>query len=62
MLSEGIDFYINETGYVVFTTEYHLKRGYCCGNGCLNCPWAKAQKNERELNISTNQTFKELDI
>jgi len=23
----------------VFTSVYLLKRGYCCGNGCLNCPY-----------------------
>jgi hypothetical protein len=39
MLKENIDFYINEDGYIVFTKEYHLKRGYCCKNKCLNCPW-----------------------
>jgi len=38
-LKEGIDYYINEDGNLVFTREYHLKRGYCCQNKCLNCPW-----------------------
>ncbi|WP_421828254.1 DUF5522 domain-containing protein [Larkinella sp.] len=33
------DYYYNEQGYVVFTTVYHLKRGYCCKNGCKHCPW-----------------------
>ncbi|MGL4632641.1 MAG: DUF5522 domain-containing protein [Leadbetterella sp.] len=33
------NFYINENGMVVFTREYHLKRGYCCQNRCLNCPY-----------------------
>ncbi|WP_191908840.1 DUF5522 domain-containing protein [Larkinella humicola] len=39
---EGLDdedYYYNEQGYVVFTTVYHLKRGYCCKNGCKHCPW-----------------------
>lgn len=39
MLKEGADFYFNEYGYMVFTKEYHINRGYCCKNGCLNCPW-----------------------
>lgn len=39
MLVEGVDYYINEDGNLVFTKEYHLKRGYCCKNKCLNCPW-----------------------
>jgi len=24
---------------MVFTAAYHLKRGYCCGNGCRHCPY-----------------------
>jgi hypothetical protein len=37
-LQEGIDFYF-ENGNLVFTEAYHLKRGYCCGNGCRHCPY-----------------------
>ncbi|MBU2915365.1 hypothetical protein KO526_15305 [Reichenbachiella agariperforans] len=29
----------NESGLIVFTKEYHLKRGYCCKNGCKHCPY-----------------------
>ncbi len=38
-LVEGIDYYINEDGYVVLTEKYHSDRGYCCGNGCKHCPF-----------------------
>jgi len=38
-LIENVHYYINEGGYVVLTREYHLERGYCCGNGCLHCPF-----------------------
>jgi hypothetical protein len=38
-LQDGIDFYFDESGLIVFTKKYHLKRGYCCGNGCRNCPY-----------------------
>jgi hypothetical protein len=31
--------YSNEEGLTVFTAEYLLSRGYCCGNGCKNCPY-----------------------
>ncbi|MGW8121082.1 MULTISPECIES: DUF5522 domain-containing protein [Roseivirga] len=24
---------------MVFTAKYHLKRGYCCKNGCRHCPY-----------------------
>jgi hypothetical protein len=40
MLQEGIDYYINEDDNFVFTKAYHLKRGYCCKNKCLHCPWS----------------------
>lgn len=33
------EFYYNSDGLVVFTAEYLLNRGYCCGNGCRNCPY-----------------------
>jgi len=38
-LIEHIDYYINEDGDLVLTKKYHLDRGYCCGNGCLHCPY-----------------------
>ncbi|MGA2024341.1 MAG: DUF5522 domain-containing protein [Steroidobacteraceae bacterium] len=28
-----------EGAYRVFTRQYHLRRGYCCGNGCRHCPY-----------------------
>ena len=31
--------YSNNSGLVIFTAEYLLQRGYCCGNGCRNCPY-----------------------
>jgi hypothetical protein len=31
--------YSNEEGLTVFTAEYLLGRGYCCGYGCKNCPY-----------------------
>ena len=34
-----IDHYINEQGYYVFTERAHLRRGVCCGSGCLHCPF-----------------------
>jgi hypothetical protein len=37
------DFYI-ENGKYVFTKEFHLKRGYCCGSGCKNCPFNPRHK------------------
>lgn len=31
--------YTGSPGLVIFTAEYLLQRGYCCGNGCRNCPY-----------------------
>ncbi|HPA36204.1 MAG TPA: DUF5522 domain-containing protein [Chitinophagales bacterium] len=36
---EQEDYYLDEIGRMVFTEQYHLKRGYCCKNGCKHCPW-----------------------
>ncbi|WBA40904.1 DUF5522 domain-containing protein [Hymenobacter canadensis] len=42
------DFYLTPEGYMVFTEQYHLRRGSCCGNGCRHCPWpAKKGKRDR---------------
>ena len=38
-LVEGEDFVLNNKGLVVFTKKYHVSKGYCCENACLNCPY-----------------------
>jgi hypothetical protein len=38
-LVEGVDFYINAEGLMVFTAVYLRKRGYCCQSGCRHCPY-----------------------
>jgi Family of unknown function (DUF5522) len=35
---EGRDYYF-EGGLLVMTADYLRRRGYCCGNGCRNCPY-----------------------
>ena len=45
-------FYMNNEGFMVFTADYLLQRGYCCGNGCKHCPYDyKAVQNEERRNI-----------
>ncbi len=44
------DYYINEQGYRVFTAKYHLKRGYCCKNGCRHCPYGYDKKTDKHHN------------
>ena len=38
-LIEGVHFYINQDGYIVLTEKFHLEKGFCCGMGCLHCPY-----------------------
>ena len=64
-MQQGIDYYINEEGLLVFTAKAHLDRGYCCGRGCKHCPYdymnvpeikrqrlLEARKNDEEGNKS----------
>jgi len=44
-LVEGLDYYIDNSGYFVFTEEYHKKRGFCCKSGCKHCPYGYENKN-----------------
>jgi hypothetical protein len=34
------DYYI-ENGKLVFTADFLLRRGFCCGSGCRHCPYPK---------------------
>ena len=38
-LVEGVDYYLDENGFVVLTERHHLNRGYCCGLSCKHCPF-----------------------
>lgn len=36
------DYYLDpDTGFQVFTEEYHRRRGHCCHSGCRHCPWPR---------------------
>jgi len=49
-LIEGEDYYI-ENGKYVFTSNFHTKRGTCCGNRCKHCPYSpKFVKGTKTLN------------
>ncbi|ALQ09276.1 hypothetical protein EU508_11230 [Pseudoalteromonas fuliginea] len=37
-LIEGLD-YTMQSGYMIFSKWFFLKRGSCCKNGCKNCPY-----------------------
>ncbi|AEW02709.1 hypothetical protein A4D02_01680 [Niastella koreensis] len=54
-LTEGVDFYYNEQGYMVLTAQYHLERGNCCGNGCRHCPYEYVNVPEPRKSQLLNQ-------
>lgn len=35
---ENIHYYL-EGERIVFTEQFHLERGQCCGTGCRHCPY-----------------------
>lgn len=45
-LIKNIDYYINEQKQWVFTAFYLKKRGYCCQNKCLHCPYGFSKNNK----------------
>ncbi len=36
---------------MVLTRTFHLQRGYCCGNGCLHCPYDYEQVPEPQRTV-----------
>jgi hypothetical protein len=48
---EGEDYYF-ENGLMVFTARFLLKRGYCCNNGCRNCPYPKNEDHSKNSSNS----------
>lgn len=47
------EFYWNENGQMVFTEQYHLRRGRCCNNSCKHCPYKDLSEGDeyRERNF-----------
>ncbi len=57
------DYYIivkNGVEFRVMTEEYLAKRGWCCGNNCLHCPYSpKAQKGNTNLREDVKRRVKD---
>lgn len=49
-LVEGEDYYL-ENGLMIFTARYHLRRGYCCGNGCRHCPYSEDAMKQSDVKL-----------
>ena len=50
-MEEGVDYYFNEQGLMVFTAAYHLNRGYCCKNKCKHCPWNFGKSDNQKSSV-----------
>lgn len=55
VMTNGVDYTILPDGRLVFTAKYLQERGFCCGNGCLNCPYAYEQVPEPRRTELLNQ-------
>ena len=63
-LVEGLDYYLNEEGLLVFTEKFLLDRGYCCGSGCKHCPYnyeAVSQPKRSDLLKEKKSNFDNLN-
>ncbi len=46
----GVDYELSPEGYRILSESYLKNRGYCCGNGCKNCPYhPKAMKGNTNI-------------
>ena len=42
---------------LVFTKQYHIDRGYCCGNKCLHCCYLpRHTKGVTNINLEKNKS------
>jgi hypothetical protein len=53
-LVENEDYYLDQ-GLMVLTASFHLKRGYCCEQGCRHCPYPEVVKRTEE-SVGANET------
>ncbi|MEO8582736.1 MAG: DUF5522 domain-containing protein [Flavitalea sp.] len=47
--------YSNDDGLTVFTEQFLLSRGYCCGYGCRHCPYEYLNVKEPKRTILLQQ-------
>jgi hypothetical protein len=50
-LVENEDYYLDH-GLMVLTARYHLRRGYCCDQGCRHCPYGELPKRDADAECS----------
>jgi 2-iminoacetate synthase ThiH len=47
--------YYTEGDRVIFTEEFHIQRGHCCGNGCRHCPF---EPKHQKGNFTLSEKFR----
>jgi Family of unknown function (DUF5522) len=53
-LVENEDYYL-DNGLMVLTARYHLRRGYCCEQGCRHCPYADEPKGNGKADVNDDE-------
>lgn len=61
-LKKNIDYIINESGDLVFTAAFLLKRGFCCQSGCQNCPYEYSKKIDPSFPAEFQSSWSETDL
>jgi len=52
-LIENVDYYF-ENGLMILTEHFLLGRGFCCQNGCRNCPYQTEKYVTHNKNVSNS--------
>jgi hypothetical protein len=56
-LVEDEDYYLDH-GLMVLTAGYHLRRGYCCEQGCRHCPYSESLTRNGDIDANNNEESK----
>ncbi len=56
-LVENDDYYLDH-GLMVLTARYHLRRGYCCEQGCRHCPYIEEPEDNSRKDVDSNEEIK----
>ncbi len=56
-LVENEDYYLDQ-GLMVLTARYHLRRGYCCDQGCRHCPYTEVPGENTQTEFDVDEKVK----
>ena len=56
-LVENEDYYLDQ-GLMVLTARYHLRRGYCCEQGCRHCPYNEVPQGNTQTEVDVDEKIK----